>query len=90
MIEPSFAALHDSMPLIELPRALEDYFAYAEIDPTRAGWTKSSWSKSSWSKSSWSQSSWTKSSWSADESGLATPWARVTWTCAACTSGDPG
>jgi len=25
------------MPLIELPRALEEYFAYAEIDPTRKG-----------------------------------------------------
>lgn len=25
------------MPLIELPRALEDYFAYAEIEPTRRG-----------------------------------------------------
>lgn len=25
------------MPLIELPRALEDYFAFAEIDPTRRG-----------------------------------------------------
>jgi hypothetical protein len=25
------------MTHIELPRALEDYFAYAEIDPTRAG-----------------------------------------------------
>ncbi|HWK73127.1 MAG TPA: hypothetical protein VNQ81_02575 [Povalibacter sp.] len=25
------------MSLIELPRALEDYFAYAEIDPTRRG-----------------------------------------------------
>jgi serine protease AprX len=70
--------------------AVEQALVAAGIDPTRAGWTKSSWSKSSWSKSSWSQSSWTKSSWSADESGLATPWARVTWTCAACTSGDPG
>lgn len=25
------------MPFIELPRALEDYFAYAETDPTRRG-----------------------------------------------------
>lgn len=25
------------MPLIELPRALEDYFAFAETDPTRRG-----------------------------------------------------
>lgn len=25
------------MPLIELPRALEDYFAFAECDPTRRG-----------------------------------------------------
>jgi hypothetical protein len=25
------------MPLIELPRALEEYFAYAETDPTRKG-----------------------------------------------------
>jgi hypothetical protein len=25
------------MTHIELPRALEDYFAYAEVDPTRAG-----------------------------------------------------
>jgi hypothetical protein len=37
MIEPSFAALPVGMPLIELPRALEEYFAYAETDPTRKG-----------------------------------------------------
>ena len=37
MIEPSFAAPPRRMPLIELPRALEEYFAYAETDPTRKG-----------------------------------------------------
>jgi hypothetical protein len=37
MIEPSFAAPPRRMLLIELPRALEEYFAYAETDPTRKG-----------------------------------------------------
>jgi len=37
MIGSSFAAPLDRMPLIELPRALEEYFAYAETDPTRNG-----------------------------------------------------
>ena len=30
-------ALKARMPLIELPRALEDYFAFAETEPTRNG-----------------------------------------------------
>ena len=37
MIGPSFAALLCRMLLIELPRALEEYFAFAETDPTRQG-----------------------------------------------------
>jgi len=37
MIQPSFAALPCRMLLIELPRALEEYFAFAETDPTRQG-----------------------------------------------------
>jgi hypothetical protein len=37
MIGPSFAAPPCRMLLIELPRALEEYFAYAETDPTRKG-----------------------------------------------------
>jgi hypothetical protein len=37
MIGPSFAAPLCRMLLIELPRALEEYFAYAETDPTRQG-----------------------------------------------------
>jgi hypothetical protein len=37
MITASFAAPAHRMPLIELPRALEDYFAFAETEPTRKG-----------------------------------------------------
>jgi hypothetical protein len=37
MIESSFAALPCRMLLIELPRTLEEYFAFAETDPTRQG-----------------------------------------------------
>ena len=37
MIGTSFAAPAHRMPLIELPRALEDYFAFAETEPTRKG-----------------------------------------------------
>lgn len=37
MIGPSFAAPSCRMLLIELPRALEEYFAYAETEPTRKG-----------------------------------------------------
>lgn len=37
MIGPSFASPPRRMLLIELPRALEEYFAYAETDPTRKG-----------------------------------------------------
>lgn len=38
MIEPSLILpTEDRMTLIELPRALEDYFAFAETEPTRRG-----------------------------------------------------
>jgi hypothetical protein len=37
MIKSSFVAPSCRMLLIELPRALEEYFAYAETDPTRKG-----------------------------------------------------
>lgn len=38
MIEPSHnRSPSDRMTLIELPRALEDYFAFAETEPTRRG-----------------------------------------------------
>jgi|JRYD01.1.fsa_nt_gb hypothetical protein len=37
MIASSFAAPLCRMLLIELPRALEEYFAYAETEPTRKG-----------------------------------------------------
>jgi hypothetical protein len=37
MIGSSFLAPVCRMLLIELPRALEEYFAYAETDPTRKG-----------------------------------------------------
>ncbi len=37
MIGASFAAPSCRMLLIELPRALEEYFAYAETEPTRKG-----------------------------------------------------
>lgn len=37
MIGRSLVASRDRMTLIELPRALEDYFAFAETEPTRRG-----------------------------------------------------
>lgn len=37
MIAVSFVASPPRMPPIELPRALEEYFAFAETEPTRRG-----------------------------------------------------
>ncbi len=65
---------------------VEQVLVDAGIDPTRAQWTRAQWTRAQWTRAQWTRAQWTRAQWTRAQwtASIVAPWARTTWTCAAC------
>jgi serine protease AprX len=66
---------------------VEQVLVDAGVDPTRATWTRAQWTRAQWTRAQWTRAQWTRAQWTRAQwttESIVAPWARTTWTCAAC------